>query len=188
MSRRPPRQAGARRLWHDWRRRCRTTRRRARRALRRCRAGAASASRSRQRREQALARAAACRRAAPLQSGSVVSTAASMSLTVSPSKSRRPVSISKSSDAEGPDVGALVDGAAARLLGRHVGGGAEDRAPPRCRCARASATATGRTIDVGARSSPVHAFARPKSSTLTVPSGVSFTFAGFRSRCTMPFS
>jgi len=27
---------------------------------------------------------------------------------------------------EGPDVGALVDRLAARLLGRHVGGGAED--------------------------------------------------------------
>ncbi len=32
------------------------------------------------------------------------------------------------------------------------------------------------------------ALARPKSSTLTLPSGVIFTFAGFRSRWTMPFS
>ena len=36
--------------------------------------------------------------------------------------------------------------------------------------------------------SPVHALARPKSSTFTLPSGVSLTFAGLRSRCTMPFS
>ena len=31
-------------------------------------------------------------------------------------------------------------------------------------------------------------FARPKSSSFTRPSGVIFTFAGFRSRWTMPFS
>src|SRR4029453_12369918 len=31
-------------------------------------------------------------------------------------------------------------------------------------------------------------FARPKSSTFTWPSGAIFTFAGFRSRCTTPFS
>ena len=39
--------------------------------------------------------------------------------------------------------------------------------------------------DVG---SAEYALARPKSSTLTLPSGVSFTFAGLRSRWTMPFS
>ena len=32
------------------------------------------------------------------------------------------------------------------------------------------------------------AFARPKSSTFTLPSGVIFTFAGFRSRWMTPFS
>ena len=36
--------------------------------------------------------------------------------------------------------------------------------------------------------SPVQALARPKSSTFTFPSGVTFTFAGLRSRWTMPFS
>ena len=34
--------------------------------------------------------------------------------------------------------------------------------------------------------SPAHALARPKSRTLTVPSGVTLMFAGFRSRWTMP--
>ena len=35
--------------------------------------------------------------------------------------------------AERPDVGALVDRLAARLLGTHVGGGAEDHAAPSSR-------------------------------------------------------
>ena len=35
---------------------------------------------------------------------------------------------------------------------------------------------------------PSHAFARPKSSTFTLPSGVSLTLAGLRSRWTIPFS
>ena len=35
---------------------------------------------------------------------------------------------------------------------------------------------------------PVASFASPKSSTFTRPSGVIMTFAGFRSRWTMPFS
>ena len=36
--------------------------------------------------------------------------------------------------------------------------------------------------------SPAAAFARPKSSTLTTPAGVTLTLAGLRSRWTMPFS
>ena len=39
-----------------------------------------------------------------------------------------------------------------------------------------------------APASPLQALARPKSRTLTLPSGVTLTFAGLRSRWTMPFS
>ena len=78
--------------------------------------------------------------------------------------------------AERPDVGALVDALTARLLRAHVGGGAEDRAVARL----------GQVRD--ARRRRVAAFARPKSSTFTTPSGVILMFAGFRSRWTMPFS
>ena len=43
-------------------------------------------------------------------------------------------------------------------------------------------------LDVAPGPSPVQALARPKSRTFTFPSGVTFTFAGLRSRWTMPFS
>ena len=49
-----------------------------------------------------------------------------------------------------------------------------------------SVTATAPTASVASPGSMT--FAMPKSSTFTVPSGAIFTFAGFRSRCTMPFS
>ena len=42
--------------------------------------------------------------------------------------------------------------------------------------------------DVAPGPSPDHALARPKSRTLTLPSGVTLTLAGLRSRWTMPFS
>ena len=47
-------------------------------------------------------------------------------------------------DAERPDVGAAIDGAAARLLGRHVGGRAEDHAQSAWR----GAVSVGEFIDV----------------------------------------
>ena len=94
-------------------------------------------------------------------------------MTVSPSKSVFPVSISKSTHAEGPDVRALVDWLAVRLLGAHVGGSAEDHARLRHRGRRVIVGGIVRRRDcrvadtAGAGSS---AFASPKSSTFTVPS------------------
>ena len=45
-----------------------------------------------------------------------------------------------------------------------------------------------RLRQIGRRPSPPTAFARPKSSTFTTPSGVILMFAGFRSRWMIPFS
>ena len=117
--------------------------RRERRRPRRCRAGAASGSRSRQRPSSR-------RTAAGVVGGQ-----------------RRPVRLARQHrgqhvahrlaaekapprqhleehDAERPDVGALVHRLAARLLRRHVGGGAEDEAGRGAGAARGWATATGR--------------------------------------------
>ena len=67
--------------------------------------------------------------------------------------------------------------------GTHVRGGAENHAGLRRRRGHASATCVTSGDDPPSASS---ALARPKSSTLTVPSGVILTLAGFRSRWTMP--
>ena len=50
------------------------------------------------------------------------------------------------------------------------------------------AVIVGEEVTSGDDPSGLSAFASPKSSTLTDPSGVRFTLAGFRSRWTMPFS
>ena len=74
--------------------------------------------------------------------------------------------------------------APARATCRRPCRGSRRRSSP---CARASATATASATTSRRRAeSPAHALARPKSSTFTLPSGVSLTFAGFRSRWTMP--
>ena len=62
------------------------------------------------------------------KSGSLMSTAARTSDTVLPSYRRWPVEHFVENHAEGPDVGTLIDRLTAGLLGRHVGGGAEDDA------------------------------------------------------------
>ena len=128
------------------------------------------------------------------QSSSRVSTAATVSEIVSPSKREAAGQHLEQHDAERPDIRAPVDRLAARLLGRHVGCRPEDHAHPVIAAGlaivavervvatvlrwRAAAVATGGSS----------ALARPKSSTFTVPSDRSLMFAGLRSRWTMPAS
>ena len=90
-------------------------------------------------------------------------------------------------DAERPDVGALVDRLAARLLGRHVGGRAENHAHLRRRRRRDRRRVRETLVALDAPAGSI-AFARPKSSTFTVPSARTLMFAGFRSRWMMPCS
>ena len=82
---------------------------------------------------------------------------------------------------------ALVDRLALRLLRRHVRRRAEDHAQP----ASSRGRRDRRRLRSRRRSTPLAgsiAFARPKSSTFTVPSGRTLMFAGFRSRWMMPCS
>ena len=74
-----------------------------------------------------------------------------------------------------------VDRLAARLLGRHVADGAEDRPGSVARRHRRALGAVARS-----RNRLPASFARPKSRILTSPSRVTIRFSGFRSRCTMP--
>ena len=85
--------------------------------------------------------------------------------------------------AEREDVRARVHGAALGLLGRHVGGRAEEHAPPRSR-AGTLCVGAHRVDPDGSRTGT--SLARPKSSTLTWPDSVIITFAGLTSRWTMP--
>ena len=84
--------------------------------------------------------------------------------------------------AEGPDVGTTVNHFAAGLFRGHVA------AVPMCPALVAAAVRVGELVMSELAVSSDRAFARPKSRTFTVPSGVIFIFAGFRSRCTMPRS
>ena len=80
----------------------------------------------------------------------------------------------------------LIDRPPARLLGRHVGGGAENDA--RLRHRRRRDRRRLRYGSVARRRRGSIAFARPKSSTFTVPSARTLMFAGLRSRWMMPCS
>ena len=112
-----------------------------------------------------------------VQSGSRSMTAASVSVVVAPPKAATAGEHLVEHAAERPDVGALVDRLTARLLGTHVGRGAEITPVavpvivwPVSRQRREAAPAG------------LAAFASPKSSTLTLPSGVILMLAGLRSR------
>ena len=118
-----------------------------------------------------------------LHSGSPRMTAAKVSDTVSPLKAIFPVSISNAT-APKDQISARRSTAFPRACS-----GAIYAAVPRINPALvAAAVSVGEfEMSVGLVSSE-SAFAKPKSSTLTVPSGLIFIFAGFKSRCTMPRS
>ena len=78
-----------------------------------------------------------------------------MSIALSAMNGSRPADDLEHHRAERVDVGAVIDVLAARLLGRHVAG----RADQRCRCA---------SCDAARRASRHRSFAMPKSSSLTI--------------------
>ena len=111
------------------------------------------------------------------------STAASVSETVSPSNALRPESISYST---APN--AQMSARLSTDRPRACSGDMYAAVPITTPACVAAAVSVGECVWSGDDASPVSALARPKSSTLTLPSGVTFTLAGFRSRCTIPFS
>ena len=111
------------------------------------------------------------------------STAARVSETVSPSNALRPASISYNTTPNA-QMSALLS----TDLPRACSGDMYAAVPITTPACVAAVVRVGECVRSGEERSPVSAFARPKSSTLTLPSGVIFTFAGFRSRCTIPFS
>ncbi len=105
------------------------------------------------------------------------STAASTSLTVSPSNSRRPVSISKSTTPKAQTSARLSTACPRACSGDMYAAVPRIRPAAVPRAARAWGTATRSAEDVTPRAvSAPSALARPKSSTLTLPSGVTLTF------------
>ena len=119
--------------------------------------------------------------AAALQSGSLRTTARERVGDVVAGERARARQHLVEHGAERPDVGALVDGLAPRLLGRHVGGGAEDHARLRHRGRRDRRRVRRRSpsLSPGPRPASI-AFARPKSSTFTVPSGAHLDVGGLQ--------
>ena len=117
--------------------------------------------------------------------GSSLSTAANVSETVSPSNSRRPVSISYSTTPKAQMSARLSDDSSLGLLRSHIGRRAE--ITPLRRLVQSQGRGVLR-LPAAAAAAGSASFASPKSSTFTMPSGVTLMLAGFRSRWTMPFS
>ena len=109
------------------------------------------------------------------------STPETTSATDSPSNNRRPLSISKRTTPK-------AQMSARRSTGRpRACSGAMYAAVPRM-TPMAVIAGDVTAASVAADPSPATAFARPKSSTLTVPSSRTLILAGLRSRCTIPCS
>ena len=117
----------------------------------------------------------------PRHSGSRVSTAASTSDIVSPSKSLCPVIISHS-NAPRPQMSARRS----TTLPRACSGAMYAAVPRTTPAAVACVVIVGDMETLESRLSIFQALANPKSSTLTMPSGRIRTLAGLRSRCTIP--
>ena len=113
------------------------------------------------------------------QSGSFWTTAASVSVIVSRANSARPVSISKARP-ECPDVARACPPPPSRLLGTHVGRGAEDHAGTRPAPARVG------DARVGAGGSRLDRLGESEVEHLDDAVRGILMFAGLRSRCTMP--
>ena len=123
------------------------------------------------------------RGASMLQSGSAPSTAASVSYTLSFANAAFPVSISNSTQPNAQMSARLSTGLPAPARA-HVRRRAEDHA----RLGHRRRRDGRRPGQFGAPPTGSIAFARPKSSTFTVPSARTLMFAGFRSRWMMPCS
>ena len=114
-------------------------------------------------------------------SGALLRTFASVSVTSSPSNARRPVSISNKTHPNA-QIRPLINVSPHDLLRAHVGGGADNHAHP-CERGAAGHRRCVRGVDLGLDVSGWgrrQAFASPKSSTFTVPSKRTFTFAGLK--------
>ncbi len=125
--------------------------------------------------------------ASAFQSGSRSMTCARISETSSPANARRPVSISKSTQPKAQMSARLSTARPSCLLRAHVRRGAEDHARVRHRRRGDRRRIRSDPASRRCRDGSI-AFASPKSSTLTVPSGRTLMLAGLRSRWMMPCS